>query len=236
MLNMISTKKITRTSIFFTLVGLTILFLAAVNFLNVDLERSSAKVYSILESVEPIKPNENIKLKESRQLVGDLFSHTNELHWSHMPITYNYDECITTFNGKMKKDIENALAFISDRTDNAITFKKIDSSEADIIFICDIGGIRKAGRKPGFLTYAEALPYVYKTANVYDKGEIYIYSSYECLGKRPTLIIHEVLHLFGLEHNVNPSYSWDIMHPYERVNCDADILDKDIEYLKEIYG
>lgn len=169
----------------------------------------------------------------------DMFAHTEEYHWDHVPLTYNLDSCKDTFEGKIAIDIEDAFDFISERMENSMTFKKAEEGEkADITFICDIGAI-KTKRDRGILTGriidAEAVSY-YGEGNIFAPGEIYIYSTYECLGDRPTLIIHEILHLLGLEHNTRPSYPNDIMNPYIGENCEADILDKDMNYLMGIYG
>jgi len=180
-----------------------------------------------------------ISLKDLESYVEDQFPNTYDFHWDHMPITYNADSCSKTFEGKMMKDIQNSFIFISNRTDNLITFQEYSmETEADITFICDIGGIETKRNRIdlGWITEAEAIPYEYPGTNIFAPSEIYIYATHECLGERPILIIHEILHLFNLEHNINPSHTGDIMHPYLSDNCDADILEKDIDYLKSIYS
>ena len=56
----------------------------------------------------------------------DFFSSANRLHWDHMPLTYRYDNCADTFDGKIVGDIENALDFISNRTDDKVLFEEGD--------------------------------------------------------------------------------------------------------------
>lgn len=165
----------------------------------------------------------------------DPFSDSDQYHWDHMPITYNSDSCQGVFDGRMSEDIENALGFIEQRTNNSIRFEKT-SENADITYVCDIGGIRTSEGGDGYYTYAKSIPRIYEGSNIYAPGQITIYSSYDCLGKRPTLVIHETLHMFGLDHNVNPSYTGDIMHPFLSSSCNADIIQSDMDYLLDIYG
>jgi len=81
---------------------------------------------------------------------NDIFSHTKELHWSHMPLTYNYDEeCefkLMLQNGSYVKmqdeviigQIEKGLEFITKKTNGAITFKIVNEEIPDIMYICDL--------------------------------------------------------------------------------------------------
>ena len=69
----------------------------------------------ILEEKESVLENNDVAID---------FLKSEEYHWDHMPITYNSDSCKNTFKGKISEDIENSFYFISDRTDNSITFKE----------------------------------------------------------------------------------------------------------------
>ncbi len=214
-----------RKSIIYLVIGIITMVGLFLHFFPINSEMDI-----VIEEIEEIF-NEEVYFE-------DQFPNTNEFHWDHMPITYDIDSCRKTFGGRMMKDIENSFIFISNRTDNVILFEEYSSGiEADITFICDIGGIETNNfRGDGtFVTEAEAAIYEYPGTNIFAPSEIYIYATYDCLGERPTLIIHEILHLFNLEHNVNPSYSDDIMHPYLSDNCNRDILEKDVDYLKNVY-
>lgn len=162
---------------------------------------------------------------------------SSQLHWDHMPLTYNSDSCQGTFEGKISSDIDKALAFIEART-GVVSFEKT-SGKADITYICDIGAVesrRARGQELGFITEAEAVPFTFQD-NRFAPSQIYIYATYPCLGKdRPVTVIHETLHLLGLDHNVNPSYSDDIMQPYVSQRCDLDMREEDIDYLRDIYS
>lgn len=166
---------------------------------------------------------------------------TSDLHWDHMPITYNVDSCADTFEGKLAKDIDKALFFITSRTEGAVSFEKAqEGSEADITYICDIGALETKnarGQESGFITEAEAVPFTYQGTSIYAPSEIYIYATYPCLGKNiPATIVHETLHMLGLKHNTNPSNPGDVMQPYLSQRCDLDIQQKDVDYLREIYS
>ena len=160
--------------------------------------------------------------------------YTEEPHWSHMPLTWDASNCIETFQGKMYKDIIEAMNFIENRTNKIITFEQSKSEEADITFTCDIGGVRRGEFEIGFYTEADALLSSINDTNVFGQGSVYIYSTHECLGKRPVLIIHEILHLFGIEH-ADGSNSRDIMNEFDNGRCDNDITQKDMSYLIKLY-
>ncbi len=171
----------------------------------------------------------------------DEFSNTYQIHYDHMPVTYNYnEECANYFNGKYPDQIKRALDYITNKTDQAITFEKTDSSKPDIMYNCDFEHGR---RNPLDLTIAEAFENYYE--NIYTFSEIRIYSTEMCLGKKPVTLIHETLHLFGLQHFGYVDYDTpsgyplqvgeeNVMHQ-ETTNCFADISQEDINYLKTIY-
>lgn len=215
----------------FVLCAMLLLFTAGFTFfLN---ERNVEKIESLSYS--------QLSNEIRRQVFGDpdSFDGAEEHHWDHMPITYKYPTCLETFDGRIALDIESAVYYFSKKTDFLITFERIDDSrKADIEFVCDIGAVetrRNRAHSNGEITEAEAV-INFETPLIFAPGKIYIYSTYPCIGQRPTMVLHELGHMFDLRHNVRPSYSNDIMHPYVNDNCDADFLDKDVEYLKEIYG
>ena len=172
----------------------------------------------------------------------DQFPNTSEMHWSHMPLTYTTKNCDSFFRGKYFGDIENALKYIENKTDNVVKFKKFYLGKADITFICEIKNNNLKFSPPTnetpYKTFinAQAQPY-FSPANpkLFTKGEVKIYSTKKCLGQKPVVLIHETLHLLDLQHTPNNStHIRDIMHP-ENSNCYADISQKEIDYLKSIY-
>jgi len=157
-----------------------------------------------------------------------------ELHWDHMPLTYFIKEsCKTRLNGDLEKGINDALVFISEKTDNFITFENKSDKEVDIIFNCDT---------PQFQNdiLAEALPEI-SDKNIITSGEIFIYSADDCLGKRPVTLIHEIMHLLGINHYTKTS-SEDIMRAvfvgkeFGANPCDNELMDRDVSCLKYIYS
>ena len=56
-------------------------------------------------------------------------------------------------------------------------------------------------------------------------------------GENPTLFIHEILHLFGIDDDYK-TYYWDIMRPidYGEDSCDIRMKEEDISCLKYIYS
>ncbi len=181
---------------------------------------------------------------------NDVFSHTKELHWNHMPLTYNYDEeCefkLMLQNGshiKMRDEeiigqIERGLDFITKRTNSAITFKKVNDEIPDIKYICD-----SSNRRDYFsvilpddhtVTIGEAQIYTYQGTNIFAPGEVYLIGLGKegCTDTKPIIVIHETLHMLGLEHR---NYVGDIMHRTIREDCKAEISKKHLDYLWNIY-
>lgn len=186
-------------------------------------------------------------------MYADAFSHTNETHWSHMPLTYNYDEeCefkLTLLNGtyiKIKDEevigqIERGLEFINERTNGAITFKKIGEEFPDIMYVCDLSNRKDYTNDfefvPEYYTeelLGEAQIYTYSNTNLFAPGEVYLIRLGEevCADTKPIIVIHETLHMLGLEHR---NYLGDIMHPTIREDCKAEISKNHIDYLWSIY-
>ncbi|MBA7660866.1 hypothetical protein ES703_68872 [subsurface metagenome] len=86
----------------------------------------------------------------------DNFPNAQEIHWGHMPVTYNYFNCS---ENKMER-INEALDYIYNRT-GVLSFEKIEFGEPDIFFIC----FNK--QKEGGFTVAEATLYVYTGTNLF---------------------------------------------------------------------
>lgn len=160
----------------------------------------------------------------------DMFPSTVELHWDHMPLTYNYYNCSQSNVDRIIK----ATDFITNRTEG-ITFRFINNQTEipDISFICMNERKMEYGDKYVTNIFAEAVPYVYKGLNVYAPSQILIYSINSCPYGRPTTEIHEILHLLGLQH---PKYAYedDIMN-LEHIGCTTDITEEELGYLKSIY-
>ncbi|MEK6883215.1 MAG: matrixin family metalloprotease [Nanoarchaeota archaeon] len=173
-------------------------------------------------------------------------SQTNEnpvsqvLKWDHMPLTYSYNEqCASYYNGNYPLEIKKTLDYITEKTDNSITFQKVENN-ADINFICQINNenFMRNLNDERYIT-AEAVSESNEKTNIFNNGTIYIYSTKNCLGKRPVVLIHETLHLLGLEHSetfkIGNGQSKDIMLDMN-TNCFADITEKDTKHLKKIYS
>ncbi|MBU2577154.1 MAG: hypothetical protein KKF50_05545 [Nanoarchaeota archaeon] len=189
----------------------------------------------------------------------DPFSDTSEMHWDHMPLTWAYETTDRKYDSPCNQDwfnrkINEALDFITNETLGAVTFEKNSSSTPDIFFVCDTE--LQPFRGDGYETIAEAFISYYEGSNIYAPGEVVLYDPTVCENALPGPLIHEVLHLLGLEHpmgedfwdacggkkwcNYNnktiylDEYRWDVMAPMVR-ECDARTSDKDKEYLIGIY-
>jgi len=180
-------------------------------------------------SLDILNNNDNAPPKRP-QTIEDLdpYSNTTEMHWDHMPLTYSHLNCTEKHTDRTIQ----AMEFLENRTSNILSFKALDlqkSNESDITFVCyEIGN--------NDLAVGEAIPYFYNNTKIYAPSKINIYKPSHCIDRRPTIEIHEILHLFGLKHVEAKDSTWDdIMNPYA-TRCTADISEKDMNYLLEIYN
>ncbi|MCR4284801.1 MAG: hypothetical protein NUV97_02015 [archaeon] len=153
---------------------------------------------------------------------------TSEPHWDHMPLTYNWNEECGEWNGNFTNKIRTALQEISNVTEGVITFEKLSLIEPDIMFICDASQYYSKG-----LIIAEAESFSY--GNIFAPSKVYIYGSGECKN-RPTTIIHEVLHLFGIGHTEKTEENLQDIMFEKKYDCKAYISNETIDYLKGIYN
>ena len=88
-------------------------------------------------------------------------------------------------------------------------------------------------------TTAQAITETNPESQTYTNGTIYIYSTKLCLGQKPITLIHETLHVLGLDHSAKFGFgegqSNDIMSDVN-TNCYADITQEEIDFLKGIYS
>ena len=182
----------------------------------------------------------------------DQFSHTSEYHWDHMPITYGYEEecefSLTLVNSSYRKvrdekfisRVEDGLKFITDETNGAITFKEVGFfEEPDISYVCNNNGQYGDYIDAGGYVYwniPEGLAHLssYKGTNIFAPGYINLIGldDLDCETDKPIIVIHETLHMFGIEHS---TYSKDIMNMYYKRDCFSDISKEDIINLWNIY-
>ena len=166
--------------------------------------------------------------EEQEDALEDQYSNVEELHWGHMPLTYNFDNCTE----RSIKKVEEAMDYIHQEV-NGISFERIYSEDEDIIFMCEEDFKEEITEKN---VLAEALPYLHTyQENLIIYGDVWIYPFELCIGSRPVLEIHEILHLFGLEHNEDPYAVRDIMGKWD-FSCFQEISDEDKEFLRGIYG
>lgn len=139
--------------------------------------------------------------------------------WNHMPLTYDYKGC----DDRKEVMIENAIDYVEEET-QYIDFKKVRANP-DVLFLCSSDEGKGA-------IVGEARSYIYNS-KIISYGEILLYESYHCEGERPTIEIHEILHIIGLGHS-DASDRDNIMNPYV-TDCDAKISDEDVKYLNNLY-
>jgi hypothetical protein len=158
---------------------------------------------------------------EVRGGIEDLFPDSKSMHWPNMPIKYTIANCT---DYRLNR-IGLALEYISNETE-VISFQ--ESSDYDIEIIC-INEQKDRGYVAG-----EAVLNYYVGTRIYAPSQVYIYHSNHCMNRRPTIEIHEVLHVFGLNHSLESEWG-DIMNPYT-TGCEAELSLEDSLHLKETYS
>ncbi|MBR9705895.1 hypothetical protein GOV14_02560 [Candidatus Pacearchaeota archaeon] len=154
----------------------------------------------------------------------DEFDHFSGMHWGHMPLSYNLINCTSV----QVERLTEAMNYITNATHSVINFFESESENLDLEFLCS-----REQKDRGFVAGEAELNYYLET-NLYAPSTVYIYYAQHCVGRRPTIEIHEILHALGLDHSENDD--WDnILNPYT-TRCDAEISGEDIKYLLEIYA
>lgn len=209
------------------IIGVLVIWAFALGIYNLNLESSNDDKLVIPD--QKIMSSQIVNLEKN---ATDSFSKTDRLHWGHMPITYKIEE---TCRDRLKNLSRLAFAKIENETSGQVKFAEV-SSNPDIAVYC------KSQQIPGEfedLAIAEA---GYDTDNFNSKliihGEIYIYNQgMVCNTGYPALETHEILHLFGFEHNPETG---SIMDPYAAESSNRCSI-KRIDYpyincLKNIYS
>ncbi len=152
----------------------------------------------------------------------DEFPDSEEFHWPHMPLLYSFDNC----SDVQLIRLNQAMDYIKDKT-GFLSFEESDSNY-DILFECSSEQMDR-----GFIAGEAKLNY-YVDTNLYAPSSVFIYYSQHCINRRPTIEIHEIMHVFGLGHSEEDDWN-NVMNPYA-TRCEAEISDSDLEYLSGIYG
>ncbi|MDO8563787.1 MAG: matrixin family metalloprotease [Nanoarchaeota archaeon] len=176
----------------------------------------------------------------------DLFPKVSENHWDHMPLTYSISPDCQNFSiikeenkGRYVVKIEKGLDYITNVTNDAIRFMRVENKESDILFYCPFHIKSEEGKiviELNVHTLAVTETSIFTNSNLFAKSEISFTSSEGCPSSElPVDVIHEVGHSLGLEHNINPARQFDIMNPLQQDCIKARFLKKDLEYLWRIY-
>jgi len=172
--------------------------------------------------------NERIQVIE----INDKFSNISEVHWTHMPITYKFE------NGCVERQISlTKLAFISisNETSFLIYFREVSESP-DILIHCKSREWVKDASK---ITLGEAS----SNTSDYNKGlitnsEIIFYSGgMTCNTGYPALEVHEILHTFGLRDIGNLDKIMSGYSAESSAKCKIKFIDTEtLSCLKYIYS
>lgn len=172
------------------------------------------------------------EIPETAQQPADIdrFSKSTELHWGHMPVSYN----ITPECGKYEgRRIRWGFDVLANETGGAVAFREANGS-ADIAVSCfrDVPVSGEKFRQGESQPFAVGNRIVSAKINYYNVNPNTDYYPGGCIAY-PDTEVHELLHAFGFIHSENPR---SIMNSMAR-NCYVRKIDADIiEKLKETYG
>jgi len=164
--------------------------------------------------------------ENNEEEIADEFSNVQELHWTHMPITYSFSEPNSTIGPRDTKNYEcppyqiqrlkDAFNILQNETENKISFEESYNEEGDISIYC-----YKLKAEGGYYIEGEG-GYNYEGDQILN-AEINFYEHLNC-GNWPDVEIHEILHIFGFNHIENKS---SIMTPVAS-RCDRGYIDEGI--------
>jgi len=110
-----------------------------------------------------------------------------------------------------------------------ISFYKVSSKEADILVGCSENFIEL---EENIFVAGEGGPVEIINSTIFkiiQKGKIILYEDHYC--EQPIVEIHELCHVFGFDHSLNPE---NIM--YNTSNCNQKITQDMIEIIKQLYS
>jgi hypothetical protein len=183
-------------------------------------------------------PN-NISQEKSINQFSDPFNKSDQIHWSHIPITYSLENQKDCGSQEIQR-IKRAFEVIKNETDGKVSFIETNTL-GDIQITCHKASVEYDWSKnsEGYRALAESTYYLeedtypkvisYGTIDFYDTLENRVSSNCKTY---PDTEIHEILHLFGFDH-VNEKYN--IMNPVQ-IYCPSSINKDIINRLDEIYN
>lgn len=176
-------------------------------------------------------PLEEVKVKEEQKSIS-----INELHFNHLPITYNF-EIVQTENGyykcpnTQKERVRKAFEMIKNETDDYLSFKEVE--KGDIQIFC-YG--RKISNSDYFgYTIIEGEGGYEAIGNEITSGILNFYDTLNPQNQRGNCLdleIHEILHILGFGHIEDEN---SIMYYLSTYPCKYKIDEEIIEDLKRIY-
>jgi hypothetical protein len=165
-----------------------------------------------LGSLNPISQNQ----------VVDKYSKSKEMHWPNLPLKFQFQNCTDYQTNRLNVAMEYISAKIK-----AISFQSSNDS-FDLVFVCS-----QEQKDRGFVAGEAELNY-YVGTSLFAPSKVYIYHAQHCVGRRPTIEIHELMHVFGVNHSSLSDWN-DLMNPYT-TRCEADISLDTVDYLDSVYS
>ena len=191
------------------------------------------------------KPSQEPPMQQQTAL-SDTFAHTQELHWTHMPLGYAIFNCsayearrIMDAFARLENETQRAVSFVAstsivENTSGEYFLQNTIDVNIEVTCHVEYGKILVEG----YITAGDSGYFVY-SANpqtiVRAKVNFYGISSTTYTGGcpiYPDIEMHEILHAFGFQHVVQYNHIMNPTHSY----CPSKVNDDVLEKLKRVYG
>jgi hypothetical protein len=169
------------------------------SFTNNGTKTNKTVTGAVIADLNDKSNNEQEIVKEERNIYSD------NLHFNHVPITYNF-EVVPTKNGyyscpdAQKERTKKAFEMIKNETDNSLSFKEVENNE-DIQIFCY--GMKISDSSSQWYSMTEGEGGYELLGNEITSGTLNFYDAMSPQNQRRNCIdleLHEIFHILGFNH------------------------------------